>query len=171
MLYRLLDLGFPLTRVRMTYVSKAPEPVLAFGNISKPFPPAVWFCICSLLLAFALLFLITYKAYEKTSISFIRKEVSHLNFALFAFSKITEPDPLPWFRSGISSSLSLLLWSLLCLFSTMFYLSNLRAVMVAVEYGDYIDTLQDVLDNNERVWISASVISHRYKAQTNYSFF
>ncbi len=156
------DLGFPLFQVKLVYVSKAPQPILSFGNISKPFSTTVWLCIVGLLLGLSFLFLATYKIYENISALHVTRETSIINFFLFTFCKLTEPDPITWFQNGVSASVSVALWRLLCLFSLMFYLSNLRAVLVTVQYEDPIDTLQDVVKHGRRVWINNGIFGHRF---------
>ncbi len=154
------DVGYPLFHTRFIYLSRAPRPVLRLGNIYAPFPLNIWMIIFGFLFVLSILFLCVYKVYEKIDQPFIVHEPSPFNFVLFTFCKFTEPDPLPWFRSGVAGTFSMLLWSILAVFSVMFYLSNLRAVMVTIEYEKPIDTLQDVVDNNERVWINDAVVSH-----------
>ena len=158
--FMMFDCDFPLSLDRVVGVSRAPRPKLSFGNIVKPFSLLIWLCIFGSLGVLCVVFVLIYKTYTSISKSFIAKEDTYVNFLLFTFCKISEPEPLPWFRHGIAGQLSVFLWTLMSLFCIFFYVSNLRAVMVTVEYEKPIDTLQDVVDNGQRVWIARSYIEH-----------
>ncbi len=157
----MFDLGFPLAQTRIVGVSRAPKPKLSFGNILKPFPTSIWLVFCISLLALSTMLLATYKIYTNVSIKHIFKHDTYENFFLFTFCKITEPEPLPWFRGGMAGQLSVLLWTLLSLFLILFYVSNLRAVMVTTEYEKPIDSLQDIVRNDQRVWIERAYMQYR----------
>ncbi len=158
---RMFDTGFPLVQMRILGVSRAPKAKLPFGNIMKPFPLSTWLAMLVSLLALSTVLVGSYETYEKVSKKLIIKEDAYENFFLFTFCKIAEPEPLPWFKGGIAGKLTVFLWTLLSLFCILFYLSNLRAVMVTTEYEKSIDTLQDILDNGRRVWIDNGFIQLR----------
>ncbi len=162
----MFDLSFPFLQSKVVGVSRAPGKIFSFGNITKPFPPVVWFLIIFLLMIMSMLFLAIYKAYHSFAKQLILEEDAKENFFLFPFCKITEPEPLPWFRGGIAGKFSVLLWSVASLLFLFFYVSNLRTVMVTIEYEAPIDTLEDVVQNGKRVWIPKGFISLKYEKKS-----
>ncbi len=139
------------------FMARVPQPVLSFGNVLKPFNATTWLLILSTVFLLCVMFLFTYMIYEKLRSEFVVPEPSKLNFFLYPMFKITEPDPLPWFKGGMSSKLSVFTWSLFALFINMFYLSNLRAYMIMVDYEDPMETLDDVATQGRKVWIPSDI--------------
>ena len=78
---------------------------------------------------------------------------------LFAFSKITEPDPLPWFSRTSGGRACVFCWTLFCLVMILAYQSNLRAHMTTVRYGKPLNTLEDIVEHGKRVWIVTSILT------------
>ena len=157
------DLDFPQAMVRVVGLSRTPGQKLPFGNITKPFSPLLWLLISFCLVSLSLSLFVAHALYERVSKRLVLKEEAKTNFLLFTFCKITEPEPLPWFRGGFGGRLLVFLWTTLSLLCTMFYVSNLRAMMVTTEYEKSIDTLEDVLTHGKKVWIPQAMTSLKYK--------
>ncbi len=103
------------------FVSRTARPLDSrYDNIVLPFTVPVWVAIAAIALIFAVSFSITHYAYQTTileSLGFHKVERSKINFLLYTVSKLTEPDPLPWFTNKWSAGKFLaMLWTVLGLF-------------------------------------------------------
>ena len=147
------DLSLVFIQHGFAYLALAPQEVLSFGNISEPFSELAWVGIYMTLFLLCSLFLLAHNIYHGLKCSFVPEEHSNLNFFIYGFCKLTEPDPLPWFKGTMGGTMLVTLWSFFSLFILMFYQSNLRAYMVTVDYEKPLLTLQDVLDSGKKIWM------------------
>ena len=164
-------LSAPFLLTEKGYISRNPIPVTTYGNISRPFSASVWALSAIAIATFSFLFMVSHRLYSSSKhlrpFHLARKERAPLNFVIFPFAKITEPDPLPWFRKWSAGKLLVLLWSTFSLTMILFYCSNLRVHFVTVDYESPIDTLEDVVKNNKRVYLFQGFFRHRFvKLQT-----
>ncbi len=144
-------------------MTRIPQRVLSLGNILRPFDTITWSLTLFVVLSLCLLLLCTHRIYLSVRPQLVLPEESSSNFFIYGMCKITEPDPLPWFKGGVSGKWSVFLWSLFALLMIMFYQSNLRAYMITVDYEDPMDTLEDVATQGRKVWIPGTVSFLRYK--------
>ncbi len=163
-IFNMFDLTFPLTPGHLVYLSRQLQPVVSYGHIMKPFPTAVWIAIIITLFALATMQLISYRVYQMPGISshaLATLEEFPMNFFLYSYVKLTEPDPLPWFKKWSTGKFLTFLWSLLGLFAIMFYTSNLRAHFMAIEYEDPPSTLNHIAERGKRVYIFDTAVDQR----------
>ena len=143
-----------LTKMEQTFISRAPGPVASFGNLTKPFSTQLWMAICMTIAAISFCVFIAHSMYTSLGLATMaHPEPNQLNFILFPFCKVTEPEPLPWFSRGSGGHFLVFLWTILALLLVMCYQCNLRANLISVEYQKPIDTLQDVLTRSTKIWI------------------
>ncbi len=139
------------------FMSRALRTRMSWGNISNPFSMPVWIFTSASLLSLTLYFIIAYKVYSSNHLMphfLYEYEPNPSNFLLYTCFKFSEQEPLPWFiRRWTSGRLITLLWAVLSFFMISAYNSNLRAHMITAEYEYPIDTLRDVVDYAEKVWI------------------
>ncbi len=168
LLRRRYDYGIYMRLTLQRYITRQPRPINAYGNISKPFPSSVWTISVIFILVLAILLYVSHKIYQSDDLKrhqLAKEEMLAFNFFLFAFAKLTEPDPLPWFHKWSTGRFVVFLWSLLSLFLLMFYTSNLRAYMVMVEYEKAPVDLYDVYNRGQRVYIYD--VAPRQRLDTN----
>ncbi len=147
----------PFLHTGLKYIAVAPREInLTVGNIVKPFNALTWAAVTCSLFLLCSFFLAAHSVYQRLEGISLRPEESKLNFYLYGFCKITEPEPLPWFSKAAAGTMSVTLWTMLGLFVSMFYQSNLRAFMVTKEYEKPMVSLQDVLDRGENIWVFKS---------------
>ena len=152
-----MDFSVPLVRSGIRYMANAPREVqLTLGNIFRPFSWLIWLAILGTTLLLCLYFHVAHALYQGLEGTSVLPEASAVNFYLYGLCKITEPEPLPWFRRASGGTMSVTLWSIFALAVTMFYQSNLRAFMVTKQYEKPMVTLQDVLDRGENIWMIKS---------------
>jgi hypothetical protein len=76
--------------------------IISYNNISRPFESFVWLCLILFLLLFSLLFWMVAFVYSEWMPNLakfnLKGSSSRANFLLFTFTKIAEPEPLPWFK-------------------------------------------------------------------------
>ncbi len=172
-LHRHFALSTPLMMSSLLYISRSPVPITTYGNVSKPFSPLVWVATLVILLVLSFMLLGTYCLYYRSGhlrkFHLVKKEELPLNFIIFPLVKITEPDPLPWFKTWSSGKFIVMLWSLFSLFLIMFYTSNLRVKMLTVEYEVPIKTLEDILAYSKKVYLFQGFIRHRCVHRTRYT--
>ena len=99
----------------------------------------------------------------------VQRRVPVADFIIHPVAKITEPDPMPWFQGWSTGQFLVFTWSVLALFLTMFYTSNLRAHLVTIHYERPLESFQDIVDNGKKVYIGDGFARLRY--DHNYSFF
>ncbi len=153
---RLFDLIVPYSESKLIYVTRAPKPMTSLGSITKQFTIVVWITSASTIFALAALLYLTHTLYQVDHIkmyTLAKEEKLKANIWIFPFAKITEPEPLPWFKKWSAGKMVVLLWSVLSTFLAHFYTSNFRASLIAVEYEEPPTTLQNVVDRGERVYI------------------
>ncbi len=143
------------------FISRMPNVLERFYGFLLPFSLSIWVTTIFSLLCLSIMFYITYSAYtipEMSHAGLHIKETSSLNFFLYTLSKLTEPDPLPWFTSQWSTGkLLTFIWSLYCLLMTSFYNCNLRAHLAAVDYEKPVDNANDVIQQGKTPWLVAEV--------------
>ena len=139
----------------LAFVSRAPVPIQDLGNISKPFDFIVWIFLISTIFIIALLLWTINQIYNKyfPNENLTKYEESKVNFFLYTFAKITEPDPLPWFPKRSAGKIIVYLWYFLSFMMILSYTCNLLAHMTVVSYEKPINTAKDVIENGKRVWI------------------
>ncbi len=157
---------------RLTFGSRLARPVKSYNNVLLPFSYELWLVILATSFNFAIVFYITHLTYESLfpTQGLHRNEKSKINFLLFTLSKLTEPDPVPWFTTKWSTGrLVTVLWTVWGLFMVMCYNSNLRAHMTSPKYEKSLDTVQDVAENNKVSWLPKHLLALRqsYLEKTN----
>ena len=144
--------------MEIKFITSSPKQVQSYGNVSKPFSAHVWFALFGTMSLISMGLFASYRMYSNHQPEFVRPESSLLNFFLFPFCKLTEPEPLPWFvRKGTSGHYQVFLWTILTWLLVMFYQCNLRAHLISKEYEKPISSLQDVLERSSKIWISNSM--------------
>ncbi len=142
---------------RSIFASRVAHPVKSYGNIALPFSLEIWLLIAATGAIFSFLFFALHTIYKSalTEQGLHRDEESKINFLLYTISKVTEPDPLPWFTEKWSTGKFMTaLWAIWALLMVNFYTSNLRAHMTSPKYEKNLDTVQDVANNKGRAWIA-----------------
>ncbi len=143
------------------FISRMPKILESNFGFLLPFSLTIWITVIMTLLCLSLMFYITYCLYDIPELLYAGlhiKETSSFNFFLYTVSKLTEPDPLPWFTSKWSTGKYLtFLWSLFCLLITFFYNCNLRAHLSAVDYEKPVDNAHDVIQHGKRLWLVTEV--------------
>ncbi len=158
------DFGTPIIQSKTMYFTRTPQPTNLLGNIARPFPTDVWlmFALCLLVVASALHMCNTvYNLTHLAEYQLGKKGVPSLNFYLFAFTKVTEPEIGPWFKRWSTGRFVTLMWSVNALFLILFYTSNLRAHMVTVDYEDPPKSLEDIAATGNKVYIYKSALMAR----------
>ncbi len=162
---RVLFSHFDYLPVHNTYhfafASRTAKPLDRYDNILLPFTSPVWAAVAITAIIFSVSFIITHSAYDYSilrSFGFHKRERSKVNFVLFTISKLTEPDPLPWFTQKWSAGkLLALLWAVFGLFLVMCYNSNFRAHLTARSFEKSLDTIQNVADNDGVPWLPLAI--------------
>ncbi len=145
----MFDLGATIWLVKIKFVTRNPQPIVSYGQITAPFPVDVWIIsLFTILLIAALLHLsnVLYQKSHMKELNLTKTEHHPINFYLFSLTKVTEPDPLPWFDKWTAGKLFSFMWGFLCMMLVFFYTSNLRAHLVTIEYEESPDTLQHIID-------------------------
>ncbi len=144
----MFDLGSSFWMVRIMFITRNPQPIVSYGQITAPFPLNVWALSVGLVIAIAALLHLSYYLYQKPHIHHLelaKVEYHPINFYLYSLTKMTEPDPLPWFEKWTSGKVFAFWWSVFCMFMVMFYTSNLRAHLITLEYEEAPDTLDHII--------------------------
>ncbi len=150
----------PLTHWEIKFLSKAPKMAISFGNLTKPFSANAWLLLSMTIAIISVSLFISHRLYSNINLDYVKPEQHWLNFFLFSFCKVTEPEPLPWFvKKGTGGHFLVFNWTILSWVAVMFYLSNLRAHLISVDYEKPIDSLQDVLERSSKIWISETILS------------
>ncbi len=135
------------------FMTRVPQRVLSLGNILRPFDTITWILTLALMLTLCVILLCTHRMYQALRPGLVKPEPFKFNFFLYGMCKFTEPDPLPWFKGGVSGKWSVFVWSIFALLMIMFYQSNLRAYMITVDYEAPMETLEDVATQGRTVWM------------------
>ncbi len=160
----LFDLGVPLRETNLVYMTRPPEAIKIYDQITRPFPDSVWVVAVMTCMILSILMYFIHTVHMKDIIrdnNLVRKEELTLNFLLFPFTKITEPDALPWFEAWSSGKLAYFLWTVFSVFIIFFYTSNLRAHLIYIDYEKTPTGLKDIYDRGERVYIYDIAIRQR----------
>ena len=152
------DVTRPIFQSDFVLISRTPQVVTTWGNIKSPFRDSTWALVFALLLLLSLLFLSSHKVYVSLGRR-VKPERGVSNFFLFTFCKFTEPEPLPWFKTGYGGRLLVFVWTVMSWSLLLFYQSNLRAHLMTLQYEKPILTLQDAVDNGKKVWIANDFIT------------
>lgn len=95
------DLLTPLLFYELFVAYRTPVPVASFGSITAPFAWPVWGALFATVSALAASLMAAHGAYssldDDTRSALVRPVHSKVDFFLFAFAKMSEPDALPWF--------------------------------------------------------------------------
>ncbi len=145
----MFDLSNSFWMVKVMFITRNPIPIISFGQITAPFSSTVWTLSALLVMIVGLMHHITYKLYQKPYIQQLdlaKREHHPANFYLFSLAKLTEPDPLPWFKKWSAGKIFSLLWTLFCLLMVLFYTCNLRAHLITVNYEESPETLDHIID-------------------------
>lgn len=137
------------------------HPVKSYNNILLPFSFELWLVIIATAVVFSMIFYIIHLIYETNFSTEMlhRAEGSKINFLLFTMSKLTEPDPLPWFtRKWSTGKIVTLLWTVWALIMVLCYNSNLRANLTSPQYEKSLDTIQDVKNNDGINWFPKNYV-------------
>ncbi len=141
----------------VSFLSRTPRAVENIDVFLLPFSTLIWSTIMFSLFCLSVLFMIIHKTYTSQEFKHLglhNRENSYMNFFLYTFCKLTEPDPVPWFTTKWSAGKFLtFMWSMYCLLIVSFYNCNLRAHLSAVNYEKPIETAEDVLLNGQRPWL------------------
>ncbi len=159
------DLIVQLNTINYLYVSRLPQEVVSYGNITYPFKWLVWVAALVSFLLFATFFHLAHNVYvSKDVVQFklVLFESSPFNFYLYTFSKLTEPDPIRWFPKWSAGRMAILFLSVISAFLVMFYNSNLRAHMMIIEYEKPLQTLEDIAENGKAVYIFAGAFKQQF---------
>ncbi len=92
----------------------------------------------------------------------VKKEPLLGNLILFPFTKIVEPDALPWFGKWSSGKLAYFVWMVFSTFIVFFYTSNLRAHLVYIDYENSPQGLKDIYERGQTVYQYDMAVIHRY---------
>ncbi len=182
--FNMFDFTFPIAPGNLVYLSRELQPVVSYGHITKPFPSAVWLALVITIFVLATMQFVSYRVYQMPKIvshSLAKSEEFPLNFFLYSYVKLTEPDPLPWFKKWSTGKFLTFLWTILGLFAILFYTSNLRAHFMTIEYEEPPSTLNHVAERGKRVYIfdtavglrsvSAPVpVTYRHNLKTCYTY-
>ncbi len=137
------------------------RPLDRYDNILLPFSTNMWLAVLVTACLFAMSLYATHFAYNMEPLhteGFHRKERSKFNFVLYTFSRLTEPDPLPWFTHKWSAGKFLaILWAIFGLFLVLCYNSNFRAHLTARTFEKSLDTIEDVVDNDKVSWFPRDI--------------
>ncbi len=158
------DLGYTQCHAELQYLTRTPRPLRTFNEIFKPFPINVWLSFGFTLLSLGFLMYLAHKMYHLNALinfKLCRRERSLLNFLIFPFAKITEPEPLPWFNKLSAGKLLVILWTITSIVFVMFYTSNLRAHLVTIEYETPPNTLEEIASSGRKIYIPTSAWRQR----------
>ncbi len=151
------ELLYPHHFVKLKFISRVPRPLEKTDSLLRPFSLLIWLLLTISTLAFSVMFYAAHSTYSSCQIKkeeLHREEDSSINFLLYTFSKVAEPDPVPWFTQKWSTGKFLaFLWSFYALMAVLFYTCNLRAHLAAVDYEQRLDSPKDVVNNGQRTWI------------------
>ncbi len=155
------DLGVQVHQTLARYFTRTPRPTSRFGNIVRPFPIDVWTLFALSLFLIATILLMCNSVYNLPYLweySLGKKGVPPLNFYLFTYTKLSEPELAPWFKRWSTGRFVTLLWSVQALFMILFYTSNLRAHMVKADYEDPPRSLEEIAATGNKVYITSTAI-------------
>ncbi len=161
--HRHFELLLPFIEAPFAFISRKPSVLERVDNIFRPFSIDIWIVVIATMLCFSVVFYVVHYLYSQKlwKQKFHRNEDSSINFILYSFCKITEPDPVPWFTEKWSAGKLLSFqWSLFCLLIVAIYTCNLRAHFAAVDYEKPIDTAEDVIENGKRPWLISELIAN-----------
>ncbi len=172
----LFDLGFPLVHVQEKYITRKPVPLKPFSNILKPFSTQVWILVLLTMTAFSLLSLMFNKIYKGVEpfyyLDLTKRETSNYLFFLFSFTKISEPDPLPWFKTWSAGRFMTLVYYIMCALLIISYTCNLRTYMTTIQYEIPPAGRPDLIESQKTVYIPNENVKQRYKCSVcTYSYF
>ena len=161
------DFGSVIEMSQARYISRLPQKVaFSYGFLLNPLDSTVWILTLITVLSLSFFFLCAYTLYTSEDLSHLKLaklERSKTNFFIYPLSRITEPDSLPWFEAKWSAGkFAFLLWIILSLLMNMFYVSNLRVHLTVINYEKPIDSLEDILENGQTVYLYQSAIPQRY---------
>ena len=151
----MFDYGALHLYIMTRYISRFPQAVTSYDNITKPFSFKVWFLSATAVFLIATLMAVTHGVYTTEDLrhfELVKHEESKTNFFIYSYAKLSEPDPLPWFHKWSTGKMVVFFWSILATFLTLFYISNLRAFMVTAQLEKPLETLEDIAGNGKTVY-------------------
>ncbi len=160
----LFDMGTPLRLTSVVYMTRAPQTILKYDKIVRPFPLNVWLMViicCSLQTTVMYIIYKTHMTEKMKDHKLVKEEPLLGNILLFCFTKIVEPDALPWFQKWSSGKISYFVWMIYATFIVFFYTSNLRAHLVYIDYEKAPQGLKDIYERGQTVYQYGSAIRQR----------
>ncbi len=166
MLFNLVDLSPPNWHITQRLITRKPKPLPPYTNVLRPFSPRIWLILLATLelicLQFALINKIYYVMPHFRDAELTRYEPSTYLFFLYPMFKITEPDPLPWFKKWSAGKMLSITWIFMAMTTVNLYNCNLRSSLVAIQYEEPPGTINDVVLNGQSVYIPRENMGHRY---------
>lgn len=164
-IFHMFEIIYPNWSGKLVYITRYPLLVTSYNNLTKPFSAATWALSLTTIFILSILLFVTHKVYSTflKTFALAKEEINPSNFFLFPFTKITEPEPLPWFEKWSTGKFVVFLWSALCFFLPMFYNSNLRSHLTMLQYEKAPNTLNDITLRGQRVYIFEGAMRQRYK--------
>ncbi len=160
-----MEIMSPHIEQNFYFISRMPRVLENSHGFLLPFSKLIWITIITSLLCLSIMFYFTYTLYSLPEFLYAglhKKETSSLNFFLYTFCKIAEPDPLPWFTCKWSTGkLLTFMWSMYCLLIIFFYNCNLRAHLSAVDYEKTIDNANDVIQHGKTPWLISELADNQ----------
>ncbi len=162
----LFDLGSPLWHVQEKYITRKPQPLKSLFNIVRPFSGKVWACLFVSLAALASTLLIFNKIYHTVvpfnKMGLTEMEESKYLFYLYVFTRIVEPDLLPWFNKWSAGKFLTLVFYSTSTFLVVAYTCNLRAYMTTIQYETSPNDRHDLVALEKAVYIPHENFKQRY---------
>ncbi len=94
-----------------------------------------------------------------------RHEPSVYLFFLYPMFKITEPDPLPWFKKWSAGKVLSTTWIFMSMVTVILYNCNLRSCLITIQYEEPPQTITDVVLNGQSVYIPKENVKHGYNVE------
>ncbi len=165
---KMFDFGSPLWHVQEKYITRKPQPLKPFSNILRPFSRVVWEFILIALTLLATTLLVLNKAYTFLTPlkeeGLAKAEESSYLFYLYVFTKMSEPDPLPWFYKWSAGRFLILIYCVMSAFLILSYTCNLKAYMTTIQYETPPSDQADIVTMEKTVYIPLENYKHsRYK--------
>ncbi len=165
LMFNLMDLSPPSWHIKEKLITRQPEPLPPYTNVLRPFTPRIWLILLATLEIICLLFAVVNSIYDKPyfqDAKLARYEPSTYLFFLYPMFKITEPDPLPWFKKWSAGKVLSITWIFMSMITVNLYNCNLRSCLVAIQYEDPPETVTDVVLNGQTVYIPKENVKHGY---------
>ncbi len=160
-----MEILVPHMEQNFHFISRMPRVLEHVDSFLLPFSSQIWLIVMLSLLCLSIMFYATHSLYISSALihaGLHKPETSSMNFLLFTFAKLTEPDPIPWFSQKWSTGkLVTFVWSLFSFLILSFYNCNLRAHLSAVSYEKPIDEAEDVILHGKKPWLMVELEENR----------